>query len=312
LKRRTVLRSVGGVFLPAMVFLSGCPQTCAPAPAPPAAAPAAAPPAPGTAFTETFETAEGFYNRFQLGLSGAHPTVDPNHIRSWSGDHDHGCGGPETSRTVNLGPDRNHIGELFWFCAPGGDPAKGHVMTSMTTLGYNILWFSPNQWFNDVSQVCWDQNLTNMGGRKWTQVVIAGQSDLNRVGGDLGFTHPGFQTPGGPTTGIHPTDATVGINVTVGSVMLWQGGRELGGAGSDLFKPEDKATRFRHCATDNRNGTVTLTQQRTDGLHSWTVGGSFPRGLVRVAFHDANYDPPKDGDYDGSQNTWHWDNITIS
>jgi hypothetical protein len=33
---------------------------------------------------------------------------------------------------------------------------------------------------------------------------------------------------------------------------------------------------------------------------------------VRVAFVDANYDPPKDGEYSAAQNTWHWDNITIS
>ena len=72
---------------------------------------------------------------------------------------------------------------LLWWCAPGGDPAKGHLMTGMNTAGYNIVWFSPKVEFTDVRRVCWDQNLTELGGGKWTQVVIATDDQVDVWGG---------------------------------------------------------------------------------------------------------------------------------
>jgi hypothetical protein len=296
------------------------------------------PPAPttppsGAQFTETFESAAGFYDRFDRGLSGAHPSVDPNHIREWPGDHNMACEGPDTSRTVHLGTSHSQLDEMFWHCAPGGDPAKGHVMTSLNPLGYVYLWFSPKGYFNNVSQVCWDQNLTNMGGRKWTQVSVSTRAEVERVQRevgrlDLGFSHPGFQTAGGPTTGVIPSDQTVAVWQFGGMQHLYTGATELGTnpAFFPSYKIEDVATRYRHCMTDNGNGTITLTQENGSysgsnaipvnlagrNVVSSTVPGSLPDGEVRVAFVDANYDPPKDGEYQAHQNTWHWDNVTIS
>ena len=62
--------------------------------------------------------------------------------------------------------------QLFWHCAPGNDPAKGHLMTGLDTLGYNIAWFSPKPSFSKVTEVCWDINETGMSHRKWTQVLF--------------------------------------------------------------------------------------------------------------------------------------------
>ena len=45
------------------------------------------------------------------------PLVDPQ----WQGDHNMGCEGPTTQRTVHS--DGAHDSELFWWCAPG-DPTK--------------------------------------------------------------------------------------------------------------------------------------------------------------------------------------------
>ena len=172
--------------LPAAVFLSGCPDQCAPtqdaapalelvvaaaaeaAPQPPRAEPLRprrnlrraqtpttratgapaqnqAPPA-GLMFSEDFASAAAFSQRFDHGWSGQDPATWPanaNPKLSWLGDHDASCGNPaETSRTVTITPGAAGKEGVFYACLPGGDPAKGHVMTSMNTEGYNIAWFS--------------------------------------------------------------------------------------------------------------------------------------------------------------------------
>jgi hypothetical protein len=54
--------------------------------------------------------------------------------------------------------------------SPDEDPAKLHLMTSVNTEGYVRVWFSPKQTFHNVSKVCWDQNISDLGGGKWTIV----------------------------------------------------------------------------------------------------------------------------------------------
>jgi hypothetical protein len=288
-------------------------------------------PSGGDDFVATFDTATDFFDRFDMGLSGAHPSVDPNYIRQWEGDHNHACEGPLTSRDVNLGQSPD-FSELFWHCAPGGADT-GHVMTSLNPLGYAYLWFSPKGYFTNVERVCWDQNLTNLGGRKWTQVSVSTRAEVERVAAeqgelDLGFSHPGFQDAGGPSTGVIPTDQTVAVWQAFGTMHLYTANHEIGSNPDHFagYKIEDVATRYRHCMIDNGNGTITLTQENGTysgdnsnpanlvGRHvrSATLPGSLPDGQVKVAFVDANYDPPKDGEYDASQNTWHFDNIEVT
>ena len=50
-------------------------------------------------------------------------------------------------------------------------------MTGQNTTGYGIVAFSPNQDFNDVKKVCWDINSTDLGGGKWTNVIIIPASE---------------------------------------------------------------------------------------------------------------------------------------
>src|SRR4029453_6473210 len=91
------------------------------------------------------------------------------------------CGSPDSLRQVDLvgevgpGPVAN-VGDVVWWCAPGGDAAKGHVMTSVSGVAYAHIDFSPRQVFSDVSRVCWDMNRTEMGGRKWAQVTVVPES----------------------------------------------------------------------------------------------------------------------------------------
>ena len=94
-------------------------------------------------FEATFATASDFYSRFDHGFSGLDPASGGNGVPAlpqFHGDHNSACEGPTTDRTVHYTADYS---ELFWHCAPGNDPAKGHIMTGVDTLGYNIAWFSP-------------------------------------------------------------------------------------------------------------------------------------------------------------------------
>jgi hypothetical protein len=347
LKRRKILRNGGGLVAAAILVLSGCaawfdpsravvqvhqpsrsllhhrtpnlqrvaPGAAPAAPAPPAAPPPAAPgpptppPPPGGQFTATFDTSGDFYNRFQMHVShGVDPVADPGGIKSWSGDHDMSCGAPETQRTVHAA---NHA-EMFWWCAPGGDPTKGHIMTSMNTLGYSIVSFAPRQVFNNVSRVCWDQNLTDLGGRKWTMMLVVPESEYQSHGGRLDYVVPGFGDPGGPGGNqLIPSTNALGVKVMKGTMTTYSGRSELGGTGA-LFQVTDKAKRYRHCADDLGNGQIRVTQERDGGTRSWNLPGRFPDGPARVIFEDDNYDPPKDAPPVANPFTWHWDNITIS
>ena len=129
-------------------------------------------------FEATFNTAGDFYDRFDRGYSGVSPWEWNNGggagaTTSFHGDHNEACEGPTTQRTVSFGTAQNpDFDQLFWYCAPGNDPAKGHLMTGLDTLGYNIAWFAPKPTFSKVSEVCWDINETGMSHRKWTQLLF--------------------------------------------------------------------------------------------------------------------------------------------
>jgi hypothetical protein len=80
----------------------------------------------------------------------------------------------------------------------------------------------------------------------------------------------------------------------------------------------DKAARYKHCITDNGNGTLTTMMAQPSGRTvSRNVTGSIPDGDIRVEFADDSYNPDKHFDAKGvlpnSSNlyTWHWDNIQI-
>jgi hypothetical protein len=291
----------------------------------------------GGQFSEDFSQ-PGSVNRFDFALDGLHPSVDPNTPTHWEGDHNRDCAGPETSRDVQRGTPTD-LSDLFWYCAPGGDSAKGHLMSSFITFGYDVLSFSPKQYFTNVSQVCWDQNITFLGGRKWTQVAIIRRADIEREMAEvedwerqegftaghlnLGFVHFDFRT-GSPSNDVEPSNPAIVTRQLLGGFEVSDAFNTLGsinGSADDAadgqidgyMKYEDVAARFRHCMTDNGNGTITITRARPNGgTLTDTFAGSFPDGQVRVIFEDDQYDGPKDAEYDSGQNTWHWDNISIS
>lgn len=300
-------------------------------------------------FSASFDTPSDFYGRFDYGFSGGLATPTTYH-----GDHSAGtpCGGPTTDRNVNLtGTDANlDFSQAFWWCAPSGDASSGHMMTGLTTEGYNHIWFSPQPEFTDITKVCWDINETTEGG-KWTEVQFVSHADATRYpagtpltgqnisattargtgGFDLGYTEPNFrpQATGGnstvgPNTGLQPQGGTLaGLRVDLGSIFQWFQNQDtitasqVGwpginniAAGSGQFVT-DKATRYTTCIENVGASQMTITNARPDGLHTYTISGHIPQDARRVVFHDAEYDGPKRAGYDPNNLTWHWDNIQI-
>ena len=145
-------------------------------------------------------------------------------------------------------------------------------------------------------------------------------SEARGTGGfDLGYTKPGFREDA-PNTGIFPQGGTLaGLSYRAGVFGWFQNQdtwtNEFAG-GPALLDADinDKATRYTHCLVDDESGTLRVTEDRPaefGGPATIEIPGNIPDGPVRVVFHDANYDPPKDALYESNEITWHWDNIQI-
>ena len=288
-------------------------------------------------FFEDFAASDSI-SRFETGLYHRDDSVVST--VSWPGDHsitgdNHHCGSPLETRTIDRGQRSEGFNqEWFYRCAPGGDDAKGHVMTSIgDTSGYSIGAFSPARVFSDVREVRWDVNQTDLGDRQWTEVAIipAGQFDFQNL----------------PCTGDVPCDTTthdqigsVGtqwsgqfarkINTPAGPNGFLQAGGELGyrcdgcpyapsvrfGSGYGAGDPALNSVAIRRSSffRDNGDGTLTWGFQLENGtFNEFTVPGRFPSGPVRVVFKDHNYTPMKSPATLRPETTftWHWDNIGV-
>ena len=60
-------------------------------------------------------------------------------------------------------------------------------MTGLDTGSIATLSFSPKQTFTNVTKVCWDQNMNNLGEGKWLNVFIVPAADVAAHGGDLAY-----------------------------------------------------------------------------------------------------------------------------
>jgi hypothetical protein len=280
------------------------PSTASTTSPPPTSPPTTAPAAPPGGFSEDFSQPSSV-DRFQfaIGFSGtdAGPASTLPADSNWMGDHDMSCGAPTTQRLVH----GDTPAEMVWYCAPGGSSAAGHVMTSAAAVGYAQVDFSPKQTFANVQQVCWSQNQTDMGGRKWTQVVVLPEADYQRNGGKLtyarndlepdparGFLSIGagglyiidvgrltfFQTSG-------PSGPTSGPNAVPKGAEIWHDTDSVVGTLS-----ADKATRYRQCISDTPSG-LHVERDVPTGHRAFDVPGvHLPQGEVRVIFQDDTYD----------------------
>ena len=236
-----------------------------------------------------------FAARFDHGWSGeVHAgSMFGDDANGWPADHDGSCGNPnETSRKIQLGDGESQAAtaQAFYTCLPGGDPAKGHVMTSVNTEGYVVAWFSPKQTFTDVHKVCWDQNLTDLGGGKWTQVVFLTPDEIGKDSSDLGFTSPEFPHNGGPSS--PRGESGFGVKMFEGGMVAWQDGAFT----DDRCRAHDGRQGGPLPALRDRSGERSLggvdRPARREGVDGRDRRFD-PERPIRVVFEDDNYNPDK-------------------
>ena len=90
-----------------------------------------------------------------------------------------------------------------------------------------------------MSKVCWDQNITDLGGGKWTIVNFLTAAEYTGKT-DLGYTSPDFPMNGGPTSTQGP--AANGVKVFRGGMNSYTNGKFHGGARGVTVS--DKAARY--------------------------------------------------------------------
>jgi hypothetical protein len=280
-------------------------------------------PAPGVLWSESFDTEAGM-DRMVFDIDGGRtggedgPPIEYVPL-AFNGDHDHSCGGPLTSRSL---VEDHEIDTHVWWCAPGNDPAKGHFMTGVNAGGYIILSFSPKDDATGTAQVfpetanrvCWDQNVTDLGGRKWTQLIIVGEQNFLANDGELDYLNPG--NPGNFAFQNLPSGDDLSIKFLFSSVEAFSGQQLIFQDFSGIYGVTDKATRYRFCVSDNGSGEITVTEDRPDGPWSTTFPGAFPAGPRVFLFGDDTYNAEKSWEEQGlpiptDRFTWHWDNITV-
>ena len=271
-------------------------RTSSPTPPPPAPSP----PGAGVGdFVETFDGNRGL-DRFTTGVFHRDDVLVAS--TSWSADHDHSCGSPDTQRQVR----RDRPQDSFYLC-------RDHLMTSIgDTSGYSIGWFSPDgdgdgraDVFSsfDTDTIAWDVNVTDLGNRQWWEVVLVAE-------GTPFLTTVGWVAQTASIEPYHPETIAVGKGPYGNDGNIFSGGQSndpLGHAHVPAVDPEgsaSKAIRRSFWIRDNNNGTITY-----DFLGKrYTYAGEFP-DRFEVYFKDHNYTPDKDGRPIG--HTWHWDNIVV-
>lgn len=291
----------------------------------------AAPASDGVFWSEDFDSDDSI-DRLAIQVHNQFGTPDEplppggengNPPKAFNGDHNHECQGPDTVRPLV----EDHTAEThLWWCAPKG-PESGHFMTGVNSQGYVVVAFTPRDdngpvlFPDSANRVCWDQNLTNLGGRKWTQLSVVSQARYD-ANGTIVFINPDNEGNAGNSPVAADDDFM--FSSQFNAVFYFQGDtRTVEDYDSVDITITDKATRYQTCLTDNRDGTVTRTQARPGGRTDVFTGpGSFPAGPRLFILSDDSYNPDKfdvDKPDESPQHfgipdpyTWHWDNIVIS
>lgn len=285
-------------------------------PTPPSSAPAVD---GEVAFFEGF-AASGSLERFDVGIFHRDDVVNAENL-SWPGDHlstgpGGECGPPEDKRIITRGARSEGFNtEWIYRCAPGGDVAKAHIMTSIgDTSGYSIGAFSPAQSFTGVREVRWDVNLTELGNRQFPEIKLipADRFDFQDLPCSIEWLPCDTSTHGElGSVGVSFQNHELSINNGADNKVL------SGRWGGPWLHPDDPAVdsiriRRTHVFRDNGDGTLSFSIEQPDGTFlTVTRDGSFPDGPVRVVFADHNYTPLKAENGTPETFSWHWDDITV-
>jgi hypothetical protein len=281
-------------------------------------------PVAGVAFFESF-SGNGGVERFRRGAfhreRDAFVPSHPDWVSddAWTVDHDNrlaDCGDPMThthpqaARTATV----FHDAELTFVC-------RDHLMTTMGDVsGYSVTWFSPNQTFGSVNEVCFDASINGglTGDRQWWEVAVqrAASPDASAIEWLAGTANlPSYGDVGATVLSFGPANPHY-YRVSVLDVS------DEGVGGFDAAAYDDMRIRRAHCFRDNGNGTITFQswERRADGslgtrFNNDTVAGSFPTGDLKVVFKSHAYTPAKScwqfPDGVCASYTWHWDNIEV-
>ena len=159
--------------------------------------------------------------------------------------------------------------------------------------------------------MCWDQNQTNLGNRKWTQLVVVPENEFQANDERLDYVVPRLQDGPG-SAGIPLTRDVFLFEMVQGSTVVHVGQQDTGIDFGGDQTIDDKARRFTHVHHRSREwqrAHRARAGRRRGGADSRRV---VPGGEVRVIFQDDNYNPQK------AENpalvpdpTWHWDNIIV-
>ena len=268
-----------------------------------------------TEFIETFDDPASI-DRFDWQLH--HGASFGQTLFAWAGDHDESCGGPTTTREIEvvdrvvlypdgLGDPSQYGNHVYW-CAPKG-VGSGHLMTSFATEGYAQVGFSPQAAFTGLWRICWDQNQTDLGNRKWTQVVVVPEETFVANDRRLDYVSP-MLADGPGAGGVVPGDDVFLFEMNQGSTVVTVG-TDLRSEDFAGFATTDKARRYTTCITDVGDGSVLIELERETVTESRLLDGSLPDGPARVIFQDDSYNPPKAPSPVDDGFTWHWDDIVI-
>ena len=227
----------------------------------------------------------------------------------WQADHDEDCSAPPSLRTVSRPEEGNDPGETAYICGPGG-PETAHLMTTFRSTGYAQVAFSPNEIFDGVGTVCWDQNFTDLGSRKWTQLIVVPEDTFHENDERLDYVKPGLEDGPGKA-GVFLTDGVFMLVVQTGSTVTHVG-QDIGEKNFRGFTNEDKKRRFRVCVEDLEDGTVRIELERETETEVRVMQGSLPDGPARVIFQDDTYNSTKSSSPVEAPFTWHWDNLLVA
>jgi hypothetical protein len=232
--------------------------------------------------------------------TGVFHRADERKIESWTADHDASCGDPSTQRVVHAAAPH----ESFFLC-------RDHLMTSVGDVaGYSIGWFTPRQTFQRGvhTQVSWDVNVTDLGGRQWWEVSISPVTSPYLATVDWVAAVANIDAYDDQTIAVGKgplgNDGSIFTQGTGRDPLDWRHVCDNTQFAVDAEGCGSKAIRRTFTVTDNLDGTITV-----DFLgERYTYPGSFPKQF-KVYFKDHNYTPDKDGVPVG--HTWHWDNIVV-
>jgi hypothetical protein len=288
--------------------------------APPTTPPTAPPTTNGPGDQQFFEdfADDGSFARFETGIYHRDDWVVGE--TSWMGDHrstgdNDACSSPMEKRVIERGNRADGFNQDWIYqCRPAGKAELAHLMTSIgDTSGYSIGAFAPIETFQNITEVRWEVNITDLGARQFPEVKIipVDTFDFQNLPCSVEWlpcdtdSHAELGSVG--TSFFHAEPA---INTGDRFVNSWDWDSEWRDTGTDPAR-DSITTRRTHFFRDNGDGTLTFGIEKEDGdFETVDAPGSFPDGEVKVVFADHNYTPRKDEPADITF-TWHWDDISI-